>query len=128
MNRCSSTAVSNVGARLWPLRMASANRVYSCPMLKGSPLREIGGHVDESRGNGEVQQLVAALGALHPQHLAALRRDTPGYDEGALAPVDLHAVAAAGPGDGAHVDRDCGAASFSCPLTRTLSGDVTSTC
>jgi hypothetical protein len=34
---CRSTAVSNVGRRLCPVRIASANRAYICPTLNGSP-------------------------------------------------------------------------------------------
>jgi len=36
--RWRSTASLNVGKRFCPVRMASANRAYICPTLKGSPL------------------------------------------------------------------------------------------
>jgi hypothetical protein len=37
MKWCRSTAVSNVGRRLCPVRVAAANRAYICPALNGSP-------------------------------------------------------------------------------------------
>lgn len=37
MNRCRSTATSNVGRPPPPPRTAPANRAYICPTLKGSP-------------------------------------------------------------------------------------------
>ena len=90
MKWCRSTAVSNVGRRLCPVRIAAG---------------EVGRDIDEALGDRQLAQLVAAPCAVQPEHLAALRRDAPGGDQRAFPPVDLQPKAAASPGDGRDMDR-----------------------
>src|SRR5690606_15164809 len=85
------------GVEIGWLRLAAADRLGEVPIhladIVGSPGRRARRHVHESGGDGDVAQLVALLGALQA-HAAELRRILSDGDERALAPVDLHTVAA----------------------------------
>jgi hypothetical protein len=101
MKRCRSTAVSNVGTRLCPVRIAT---------------REVGRDIHEVLRYCQVAQRVVATRTLQAQRLAALRRDIASHDQRAFPPVDLHPEAAAGPGGGGDMGRSHRA-------TRQLSAD-----